>query len=183
MNYRIIVCVLSHKKHFQASWTCMICKDTRCNLCHNRRLRECTFPCRNLNGNPLVCDCNLQWFPVFRDLSITATSSLIGTCDSPANLMGTQLRQVSEDQLICGMSMARMQWWLIANDYYSCPGCTPSCVNGTCNMTVGECECDEGYTGEICDTCKTQLHGNRNSMGRGGNGPYTSCNTKFKMYF
>ena len=28
--------------------------------------------------------------------------------------------------------------------------CIPGCVNGTCDMTVGECDCDDGYIGSDC---------------------------------
>ena len=28
--------------------------------------------------------------------------------------------------------------------------CIPDCVNGTCDMTVGECVCDDGYIGSDC---------------------------------
>ena len=30
--------------------------------------------------------------------------------------------------------------------------CIPGCVNGTCDMTVGECACDDGYIGSDCST-------------------------------
>ena len=30
--------------------------------------------------------------------------------------------------------------------------CTPACVNGTCDLTVGACECDDGYIGTDCGT-------------------------------
>ncbi len=38
--------------------------------------------------------------------------------------------------------------------YFYHADCTPPCVNGMCNMTVGECGCDDGYIGDICNTCE-----------------------------
>lgn len=64
-----------------------------------------TLSYRSLSGNPLRCDCELRWFPAFRDSSIGAVSSVIGSCDVPANLNGAQLRQLSEDQLLCSKSL------------------------------------------------------------------------------
>ena len=29
--------------------------------------------------------------------------------------------------------------------------CQPSCVNGVCNETIGQCDCSPGYTGVACD--------------------------------
>ena len=33
--------------------------------------------------------------------------------------------------------------------------CQPSCVNGVCNETTGQCDCTPGYTGVTCDESKT----------------------------
>ena len=33
-----------------------------------------------------------------------------------------------------------------------CIECDPPCANGTCNLTVGACECDDGYIGTDCGT-------------------------------
>ena len=30
--------------------------------------------------------------------------------------------------------------------------CDPPCVNGTCDLLVGNCECEDGYIGEDCAT-------------------------------
>lgn len=55
---------------------------------------------RSVLGNPIVCDCELRWFPAFRNSSIMATT-MIGTCDTPINLNGVSLQQITEDQLMC----------------------------------------------------------------------------------
>lgn len=97
-----------------------------------RTLPEDTFSALhelNLDNNPLRCDCELRWLPAFIQSSTRVTT---GSCNVPAHLNGVDLDLLTQDQLLCN--------------------CTPSCVNGTCNMTVGECECNDGYVGDVCDT-------------------------------
>ena len=38
--------------------------------------------------------------------------------------------------------------------------CIPPCINGTCNMISGECECSDGFTGSDCSSGNqgTMLH-------------------------
>lgn len=93
-----------------------------------------------LSRNPLRCDCQLRWFPSYRT-SIRAQRNL-GTCSVPPSLSGTNLQVLTEDQLTCD--------------------CIPACVNGTCNMTVGMCECNNGFIGGTCDTpCPAGMFGER----------------------
>ena len=32
------------------------------------------------------------------------------------------------------------------------PECDQECVNGVCDMSVGQCACDDGYTGGNCSS-------------------------------
>ena len=59
---------------------------------------------RGLSGNRIRCDCKLSWFIAFRS-SIVNPNSSIGECHTPANLTGTSLRQVTEEELVCGKSL------------------------------------------------------------------------------
>ncbi len=54
---------------------------------------------RNLNSNPVECDCALRWLPTF--LESRSSLLLSGTC---ANLNGAAINSLTEDQLICGES-------------------------------------------------------------------------------
>ncbi|XP_064392597.1 uncharacterized protein LOC135340207 [Halichondria panicea] len=95
----------------------------------------------NLGGNPLRCDCELRWFPEF--LADTSTSPLLpleATCNFPLNLNGQNIRDFSVDDFLCN--------------------CSPMCVNGSCDMSVGECVCEDGYIGNDCSTeCSVGSYG------------------------
>ncbi len=49
-------------------------------------------------------------------------------------------------------------WGIECYEYWCHADCTPPCVNGTCNMTVGECGCDDGYIGDVCNTCEEKCN-------------------------
>ena len=56
---------------------------------------------RTLTRNPLNCDCNLRWFPAFRDGSIQAVNA-IGACSLPDYLNGVNIYNLTEEQFVCG---------------------------------------------------------------------------------
>ena len=89
-------------------------------------------------GNPFVCDCRFRWFPDY----IASLGPLIfsGECSEPSVVAGAPLTNLTLDQFVCQ--------------------CDPPCVEGTCNTTVGVCECDEGWMGVTCDApCPNGTYG------------------------
>lgn len=57
---------------------------------------------RFLGMNPIQCDCDLRWLVPFRDMNTNLfTGGVRGTCREPANLNGSLLEHITEDQLVC----------------------------------------------------------------------------------
>ena len=81
---------------------------------------------------------------------------MIGSCDTPLELNGVSLGGLTEDQLVCS-KLVYMQARPIHLQIGMSADCTPACMSGVCNVTVGECECDDGYTGTACDTSKQHM--------------------------
>lgn len=94
----------------------------------------------SLAHNPLRCDCELRWVPAFLNGSRSPLFSNFGTCETPANHNGTALATLDIEDLICN--------------------CTPPCVNGLCDLVVGECNCGSGFIGADCsEPCAFGLYG------------------------
>lgn len=113
----------------------------------------------SLSGNPLHCDCELQWFPEFLSSLEPGTTVDAGTCHTPADMRGLALDSLNQTQFICGKSSWVWLLWLvcvftqhtIVTWYVEC---SPDCVNGSCDLLSGTCECNAGYTGETCSIGK-----------------------------
>jgi hypothetical protein len=85
----------------------------------------------DLTNNPINCDCALRWLPRFLSSS-QFTGTLLGACSSPPSLSSVEIVDLTEEQLVCD--------------------CPQECVNGLCNVSVGGCVCDDGYTGGNCSS-------------------------------
>ena len=58
--------------------------------------------CRELTNNPLHCDCGLRWLPDFIDALLPTATFDAGTCESPNNLAGMDVSNLTESQFVCG---------------------------------------------------------------------------------
>lgn len=78
---------------------------------------------------------------------------MAGSCNAPPLLSGTNVNNLTESQFVCSKYTHIVTHYFsqIKNETFS-SDCDPPCVNGTCDLLVGNCECEDGYIGEDCAT-------------------------------
>ena len=76
-------------------------------------------------------------------------------CSSPASLSGVNLADLTEEQLTCGNLCVYI--YLCCMYHSLVTDCIQECVHGVCDTSVGQCACDDGYTGENCSIGKPHI--------------------------
>ena len=59
------------------------------------------FYCRRLDGNPLICNCNLKWFIEFAYNDATSIH-LAATCSSPSKFEKKHIKLITNEDIQCG---------------------------------------------------------------------------------